>query len=238
MVARRRGNPFGVRKVRAPQRRVAGNARPPRGEDQRHSDDAGAGALGPRRRSETRQALPGARPNRRAQPGLPGERRAAQPSGRLHEPAGNCRPQMDGHPRRRFGDDGTELGLQVASLAHPMAVGIVGPRRLAGAGAPVSPRRVGRCGRPCRRCRPPLPHRDRRSGPEPFDPETGTRRHRSARRGCRPGSACGTCSGGSGEGRADTDRCRMRRSEGAMPRLARLAFKMSWLRRVRSRTEA
>ena len=35
------GQPAGVRKVRAPQRRVAGNARPPRGEDQCHSDDAG-----------------------------------------------------------------------------------------------------------------------------------------------------------------------------------------------------
>ena len=34
----------GVRKVRAPQRRVAGNARPSRDEDQCHSDDAAAGA--------------------------------------------------------------------------------------------------------------------------------------------------------------------------------------------------
>jgi hypothetical protein len=35
------GNPVkGVRKVRAPQRRVAGNARPSRDEDQCHSDDA------------------------------------------------------------------------------------------------------------------------------------------------------------------------------------------------------
>ncbi len=119
MVARRRGNPFGVRKVRAPQRRVAGNSRPPRGEDQRHSDDAVLKGPGPQGRSETRQALPGARPNRRAQPGLPGERRAAQPSGRLHEPTGNRRPQMDGHPRGRFGGCGTELGLQVASLALP-----------------------------------------------------------------------------------------------------------------------
>ena len=41
MVARRRACPAGVRKVRAPQRRVAGNSRPPRGEDQCHSDDAG-----------------------------------------------------------------------------------------------------------------------------------------------------------------------------------------------------
>ena len=57
------GQPVGVRKVRAPQREVAGNSRPPRGEDQRHSDDAGRREPG---RSETRQALPGARPNRRA----------------------------------------------------------------------------------------------------------------------------------------------------------------------------
>ena len=36
------GDPVdGVRKVRAPQRRVAGNARPSRDEDQCHSDDAG-----------------------------------------------------------------------------------------------------------------------------------------------------------------------------------------------------
>ena len=41
MAARRRGQPGGVRKVRAPQRRVVGNTHPPRGEDQRHSDDAG-----------------------------------------------------------------------------------------------------------------------------------------------------------------------------------------------------
>jgi hypothetical protein len=35
------GNPVnGVRKVRAPQRRVAGNTRPSRDEDQCHSDDA------------------------------------------------------------------------------------------------------------------------------------------------------------------------------------------------------
>jgi len=42
MVARRRrGDSIGdVRKVRAPQRRVAGNARPSQDEDQCHSDDA------------------------------------------------------------------------------------------------------------------------------------------------------------------------------------------------------
>jgi hypothetical protein len=54
------------RKVRAPQSRLAGNARPPRGEDQRHSDDARRFTGG----SETRQALAGARPNRGAQGGL------------------------------------------------------------------------------------------------------------------------------------------------------------------------
>lgn len=47
-----------------------------------------------------------------------GERRAAQPSGRPHEPAGDRRTKMDGHPRRSAlgRDDGTELGLQTASL--------------------------------------------------------------------------------------------------------------------------
>jgi hypothetical protein len=44
----------------------------------------------------------------------PGERCAAQPSGRPHEPSGNRRPQMDGHPRRFAA--ATELGLQAASL--------------------------------------------------------------------------------------------------------------------------
>ena len=163
MVARRRGNPSGVRTVRAPQRRVAGNPRPPRGEDQRHSDDAGG--LG--RRSETRQALPGARPNRRAQPGLPGERRAAQPSGRPHEPTGNRRPQMDGHPRGRLGDHGTELGLQVASLAHPRRrcgpmradAGRCGPMRAdagrSSSAGRISPRPAGRYGPRCSCCRRP-----------------------------------------------------------------------------------
>jgi hypothetical protein len=112
--APRRGFPDGVRKVRAPQRRVAGNTRPPRGEDQCHSDDAGGG--GSHGRSETRQTLPEARPSRRAQPGSPGERCAAQPSGRSHEPSGNRRPQMDDHRRALVRGRGTELGLQTASL--------------------------------------------------------------------------------------------------------------------------
>jgi hypothetical protein len=51
------GNPVtGVRKVRAPQRRVAGNSRPSRDEDQCHSDDAARGASC--RRSETGKLHP------------------------------------------------------------------------------------------------------------------------------------------------------------------------------------
>ena len=89
MVARRRAT-GGVRKVRAPQRRVAGNSRPPRGEDQRHSDDAGFG------RSETRQALPGARPNRRAQlDGATRRGRGALPSPRV----GRMSRRATGGPR-------------------------------------------------------------------------------------------------------------------------------------------
>ena len=44
----------------------------------------------------------------------PGERCAAQPSGRPHEPSGNRRPEMDGHPPRAIAV--TELGVQTASL--------------------------------------------------------------------------------------------------------------------------
>jgi hypothetical protein len=87
------GNPVnGVRKVRAPQRRVAGNARPSRDEDQCHSDDAAAGAS--RRRSETRQTPPGARPNRRAQP------RATAGRGALPSPrVGRMSRRATGGPR-------------------------------------------------------------------------------------------------------------------------------------------
>jgi hypothetical protein len=59
-----------------------------------------------------------------------GERCAAQPSGRPHEPSGDRRPQMDGHHRSVAGPGGTELGLQTASLTidrrlggHPRVVG-------------------------------------------------------------------------------------------------------------------
>jgi hypothetical protein len=103
------GQPVGLRKVRAPQRKVVGNAHPPRGEDQRHSDDAGES------RSETRQALPGARPNRRATPGLPGTRA-------LHSPrVGRMSRRVTGGPRwmaivRTLRRPGTELGLQAVSL--------------------------------------------------------------------------------------------------------------------------
>ena len=97
------GNPVkGVRKVRAPQRRVAGNARPSRDEDQCHSDDAGRRrkpAVGVKRgKLHPEQGQIGGRNPCRAT-GV-GERCAAQPSGRPQEPLGNRRPQMDGHPRR------------------------------------------------------------------------------------------------------------------------------------------
>ena len=46
----------------------------------------------------------------------PGERCAAQPSGRPQEPSGNRRPQMDGHRSRAIAT--TELGVQTASLAQ------------------------------------------------------------------------------------------------------------------------
>ena len=160
-----------------------------------------------RGRSETRQTLPGARPNRRAQPGSPGERCAAQPSGRPHEPSGNRRPQMDGHPRRRK-RRGTELGLQTASLtrrriATHAGVAGCGPRsrdlrvrslrcspapspepplrRLARRSRRASPRRGGRCAAPCRRCRSGTRNRGRRGGSARAGRGAGTRRRRGAR---------------------------------------------------------
>jgi hypothetical protein len=116
------GNPVkGVRKVRAPQRRVAGNARPSRDEDQCHSDDAvhrrkpavgvkrgklhpeqgqigGRNPCGATRRG--RGALPSPRVGRMSRRATGGPRRMA--IGRRREPAV------------------TELGLQTASLTrHP-----------------------------------------------------------------------------------------------------------------------
>src|ERR1035437_5204028 len=73
VAALRRLQASSSRKVRAPQRRVAGNARPPRGEDQCHRDVApNPGLPGPG--SETRQTLLGARPNRRTRFDGPGNR--------------------------------------------------------------------------------------------------------------------------------------------------------------------
>jgi hypothetical protein len=116
MAARRRGNPIGVRKVRAPQRRVVGNTHPPRGEDQRHSDDAGDSFAGVKRgKLYPEQGQIGGRP-----PGSPGVRA-------LHSPrvGRTSRRVTDGLrwmaiavPLRRCG---TELGLQAALADVPFA---------------------------------------------------------------------------------------------------------------------
>ena len=62
----------------------------------------------------------------------PGERRAAQPSGRPHEPSGDRRPQMDDHPRPSAqASDGTELGLQtaLADIPSPVSPAVARPGR-------------------------------------------------------------------------------------------------------------
>ena len=74
-------------------------------------------------------------------------------------------------PARRSAPDGTELGLQTASLTLP---GVLDPA--------VSPRRDGRCAAPCRSCRSAWPHRGRRGGSAPCGRGRGTRRRRPARR--------------------------------------------------------
>ncbi len=106
------------RKVRAPQRRVAGNARPPRGEDQCHRDVARAG-LSPNRDVKrgklcSEQGQIGGRGSGARATGRPGGRgRAAQSSGRPLELSGNRRPEMD--DRHCDLSCGTELGLQAGS---------------------------------------------------------------------------------------------------------------------------
>ena len=113
MAARRPGQPVGVRKVRAPQRKVAGNARPPRGEDQRHSDDAGDLDAGVKRgKLYPEQGQIGGRP-----PGSPGAGALPSPRvGRMSRRAtGGPRWMAIAAPLRRCG---TELGLQAASLTY------------------------------------------------------------------------------------------------------------------------
>ena len=145
-----------VRKVRAPQRRVAGNTRPSRDEDQCHSDDA---VVDPRagRRSETGKLHPeqgqiGGRNPCRAT----GRGRGALPSPRVGRMS---RRATDG-PRwmaitgRRPAPTGTELGLQTASLAERRGDGFAGlglapqPRGdgLAGLGLAPQPRGDGLAG--------------------------------------------------------------------------------------------
>ena len=106
------------RKVRAPQRRVAGNARPPRGEDQCHRDVAPIRACPNRgvKRGKlcSEQGQIGGRGSGVRETVRSGGRgRAAQSSGRPLEPSGNRRPEMD--DRRRGLGSGTELGLQAGS---------------------------------------------------------------------------------------------------------------------------
>ena len=117
-IARPRLRVVASRKVRAPQRRVAGNARPPRGEDQCHRDVARTGPSPDRevKRGKlcSEQGQIGGRGSSARATGRSGGRgRAAQSSGRPLEPSGNRRPEMDDR-RRGFGR-GTELGLQAGS---------------------------------------------------------------------------------------------------------------------------
>jgi len=116
----REATPSGVasRKVRAPQRRVAGNARPPRGEDQCHRDVARTGPSPDRdvKRGKlcSEQGQIGGRGSSVRETVRSGGRGcAAQSSGRPLEPSGNRRPEMD--DRRRGLGPGTELGLQAGS---------------------------------------------------------------------------------------------------------------------------
>jgi hypothetical protein len=83
-----------TRKVRAPRRRVAGNTRPPRGEDQCHRDES-PGSASADRAGETGKLYPeqGQIGGRNRGPTTPGRRRVAKPSGRPHETAGDRRPR-------------------------------------------------------------------------------------------------------------------------------------------------
>src|SRR3954466_1016605 len=136
-----------TRKVRAPRRRVAGNTRPPRGEDQRHSDEPAGlreqpgpgetGKLYPEQGQIGGQGGPGN--------GIPTRSGVASPSGRPHEASGNRRPRWMTITAIR---GGTELGLQAASLTfRRFAVSSVRPfvrrrsaRPLPRSVAPVNPR--------------------------------------------------------------------------------------------------
>jgi hypothetical protein len=117
MIARPHLRVVTSRKVRAPQRRVAGNARPPRGEDQCHRDEPRSSLLDrgvKRGKLCSEQGQIGGRGSSVRETGRSdGRGRAAQSSGRPLEPSGNRRPEMDDR-RRGFGH-GTELGLQAGS---------------------------------------------------------------------------------------------------------------------------
>ena len=101
-----------TRKVRAPRRRVAGNTRPPKGEDQRHRDEPAAsgnrGGPGETGKLYLEQGQIG----EQSDFGSAGARRSAR-AGRL-KTSGNRRRRWMTVPDRKVG---TELGLQTVSLA-------------------------------------------------------------------------------------------------------------------------
>ena len=183
MVARRRGNPSVVRKVRAPQRRVAGNSRPPRGEDQRHSDDV----VGFGRRSETGKLY-------LEQGQIGGRNPACRGRGALPSP--------------RVGRTSLRVTAGLRWMAIPAAASVVtgqnsayrsprwrtlDPQARLRWSATLSLRPDGRCGPPCSCCTHPSRHPDRRWGSGSSDPGRGTRRRTRVRLANRPGSAVETC---------------------------------------------
>jgi hypothetical protein len=114
------GNPEkGVRKVRAPQRRVAGNARPSRDEEQCHSDDADRRrepVIGVKRgKLHPEQGQIGGRNPR----GATRRGRGALPSPRVGRKSRRATGGPDGWPSPSAQVGGTELGLQTASLTFP-----------------------------------------------------------------------------------------------------------------------
>ncbi len=118
------------RKVRAPQSRLAGNARPPRGEDQRHSDDARASGSETGKLEPEQDRIGGRNRGRKVARML-----LAQPSGRSHRGVGQPAPQMDGRP------------------CGPMRIGVRDRTRLTGRAPGISPRLPATRNAPCTRCR-------------------------------------------------------------------------------------
>src|SRR4029077_14945920 len=122
------GQPGGVRKVRAPQRTVAGNARPPRGEDQRHSDDAFPNGPGARRAGVKRGKLypeqgqvGGRNPVRRGKARCPALGSAARAGGQPPAPDGWPSPAALRRRRDRTRLTGRLAGETSSEILRPMA---------------------------------------------------------------------------------------------------------------------